>query len=100
MSKNFEEVLDKSIEENKDFLKNDPEWDDINRRSPNILIAKLIEFTAKKYPSFRLNQIFLYYDIDLKNNYLDNEPKQIWDFIQRSENFNKNIEDFINFLSK
>lgn len=96
MSKSIEDLL----EENKDFLKSNPKWDSENRRSPNILIGKLIQYSGNKYPSLRLSQIFSLYDIDLKNIQHSTESKEIWDLIQKSKLYQDNISEFLNYLEK
>lgn len=88
------------VEENKDFLKSNPKWDSENRRSPNILIGKLIQYSADKYPSLRLSQLFSLYDIDLKNVQHTTESKEVWDVIQKSKVYKNNISEFLNYLEK
>jgi hypothetical protein len=92
--------IENLVEENKNLFKQNPNWDNTYRRSPNILIAKLIEFTAKNNPSFRLSQIFSYYGIELKDLDFSKEPKEIWDSIQECDNFKKISDDFILFIQK
>jgi hypothetical protein len=96
MPKNIEDIL----EENKDFLKPNPEWDSKNRRSPNILIGRLIQFTANKYPSLRLSQIFAWYGLDMNNIQHSTESKEIWDTIQKSKVYQDNISEFLDYLDK
>lgn len=91
--------IEKLIKDNK-ILVPDEVWDSKNRRSPNILIGRIIEITAKENPSLRLSQIFSLFDIDLKNIEQSTESLDIWEKIQNSKYYQDNIDKFLQKMVK
>jgi hypothetical protein len=96
MSKSIEDI----IKENKNFLAPNAKWDSENRRSPNMLIGKIIEYSAVKNPSLRLSQIFSLFEINLKEIDHSTESKEIWEKIQSSKYYQENFNEFLEKLAK
>lgn len=94
MSKTIKEL----IEENNNFLKPNPDWDIANRRSPNIIICKILEFASRKNPSLRFGQLFVLFEIDITAFNFNTESKYILDMIQNSSYYQEISNEFINSL--
>lgn len=94
MSKTIEEL----VEENSEFLKPNPKWDLENRRSPNLIIFKILEFTARKNPSLRFGQLFSLFEIEISSINFNTESKYILDMIQNSNYYQEISNEFINSL--
>jgi hypothetical protein len=89
----IEELIDNALKPN-------PEWDSNNRRSPNIIISKLLEFASRKNPSLRFTQLFGLFEIDIQNLNFNTESKDILDIIQNSSYYKEISDEFIDSLEK